>query len=178
MRASFHQKKYDIYQVSRYTRALHCVKKTFLPLWMDRPKLQNLVFHGVLSFKLNDLITSFLRLCGNLVWCILYVSIMGTNIFSLSHARDKTKKNISLFLYRAQNLPSLSFLSTNITLSTFLILAVCWTRVIWTLLKVESLWLSGRASERGIRRSEVRFLMGLRIFSLSNACDKMKNIFL
>ena len=37
-------------------------------------------------------------------------------------------------------------------------------------LTVESLWLSGRASERGIRRSEVRFpALGLRIFSLSHA---------
>ena len=27
-------------------------------------------------------------------------------------------------------------------------------------LNVESLWLSGRASERGIRKSEVRFFMG------------------
>ena len=32
---------------------------------------------------------------------------MGTQNFPLSHARDKTKKYFSLFLYRAQNLPSL-----------------------------------------------------------------------
>ena len=38
----------------------------------------------------------------------------------------------------------------------------------------ESLWLSGRASERGIRKSEVRFL---RIFSLSHARDKTIKIF-
>ena len=31
---------------------------------------------------------------------------------------------------------------------------------------MESLWLSGRASERGIRRSEVRFLMGTQNFFL------------
>ena len=43
------------------------------------------------------------------------------------------KKHLSFFPYRAQNLPSLLFLSTNITLSTLLILAVCWTHVIWTL---------------------------------------------
>ena len=54
----------------------------------------------------------------------------GLRIFSLSHARNKTKKHLSLCLYRAQNLPSLLFLSTNITLSTLLILAVCRTRVI------------------------------------------------
>ena len=51
---------------------------------------------------------------------------------TLVRARGKTKEHLSLFLYRAQNLPSLSFLSTNITLSTLLILAVCRTRVIWT----------------------------------------------
>ena len=34
----------------------------------------------------------------------------------------------------------------------------------WNLLTVESLWLSGRASERGIRRSEVCSLMGTQIF--------------
>ena len=66
-------------------------------------------------------------------------------------------------------------------LSTLLILAVYRTRVVYELRElpiVESLWLSGRASEHGIRRSEVRFLMELRIFSLYHACDKMRNIFL
>ena len=43
---------------------------------------------------------------------------------------------------------------------------------------MESLWLSGRASERGIRKSEVRFLMRTQNFSLSHACEKTKNIFL
>ena len=33
-------------------------------------------------------------------------------IFSLSHARDKTKKHLFLFLYQGQNLPSPLFLST------------------------------------------------------------------
>ena len=80
-----------------------------------------------------------------------------------------SEKHLFLFLYRAQKLLSLSllFLSTNITPSTWLIPAV------------ESLWLSGRASERGIRRSEVRFLMETQIFfSLSHARDMTKNIFL
>ena len=36
----------------------------------------------------------------------------------------------------------------------------------------------GRASERGIRRSEVRFLVASQNFSLSHARDKTKNIFL
>ena len=36
-------------------------------------------------------------------------SSWGLRIFSLSYARDKTKKHLSLFSYRAQNLPSLLF---------------------------------------------------------------------
>ena len=88
--------------------------------------------------------------------------------FLLSHARDKTKKQLSLFLYRAQNLSSLLFLSTNITLSTLLILVVC-RRVSYELRnRPRSPWslcgLVVRASERGIRRSEVRFLMGTQNF--------------
>ena len=40
---------------------------------------------------------------------------------------------------------------------------------------IEPLWLSGKASERWIQRSEVRFLMGTQIFfSLSYARDKME----
>ena len=38
-----------------------------------------------------------------------------------------------------------------------------------------SLWLSGRASVRGMRRSKVRFLTGTKNFSLSHARDKTKN---
>ena len=34
-------------------------------------------------------------------------SSWGLRTFSLSHARDKTKKHLTLFLHRAQNLPSL-----------------------------------------------------------------------
>ena len=37
------------------------------------------------------------------------MSSRGIGIFFLSHARDKTRKKISLFLYRAQNLPSFLF---------------------------------------------------------------------
>ena len=44
---------------------------------------------------------------------------------------------------------------------------------------VESLWLSGRASERGIRRSEVRFLMGTQNFFLCpTLVTRRKNTFL
>ena len=52
-------------------------------------------------------------------------------------------------------------------LSTLLILAVYRTRVVYELRElpiVESLWLSGRASQHGIRRSEFRFLMGTQNF--------------
>ena len=42
----------------------------------------------------------------------------------------------------------------------------------------ESLWLSGRASESGIRRSEVRFVIGTQKFSLFHARDKTKIIFI
>ena len=73
-------------------------------------------------------------------------------------------------------------LFTNITLSTLLILAVRRTRVIWTSsetsLTMESLWLSGRASESGIQRSEVRFVIGTQKFSLFHARDKTKIIFI
>ena len=46
-------------------------------------------------------------------------------------------------------------------------------------LTIGSVWLSSRASERGIRRSEIRFLMGTQNFFLPRARDKTKkNIFL
>ena len=53
----------------------------------------------------------------------------GLRIFSLSHALDKIKNIFLYFFTELKNLPSLLFLSTNITLSTLLILAVCRTRV-------------------------------------------------
>ena len=75
------------------------------------------------------------------------------------------EKNIFVYFFtelKTYHLPN--FFSTNITPSTLLILAVFRTRVRWTSqltsLTVASLWLSGRASERGIRWFEVRFLMG------------------
>ena len=110
-------------------------------------------------------------------WAVCFLLFLASRAWDkekyLSHARVKTKKHLPLFLYRDQYLPSLLFLSSNITLSTLLILAVCRTRVKWTSKQtshtVESLWLSGRASERGIRRSEVRFLVRT---SLSHVRDK------
>ena len=41
---------------------------------------------------------------------------------------------------------------------------VSYMNFVIVLLTIESLWLSGRASERGIRRSEVRFLKGNFLF--------------
>ena len=37
---------------------------------------------------------------------------------------------------------------------------MCHMNFVIDLIPIESLWLSGRASEHGIQRSEVRFLMG------------------
>ena len=42
------------------------------------------------------------------------------------------------------------------------------------LLTIGSVWLSSRASERGIRRSEIRFLMGTQNFFRPHARDKTK----
>ena len=88
-----------------------------------------------------------------------------------------------LSLCRAQNLPSFLFYLQNMTLTTLLILAVCRTCVIWTslwaLLTIESLWLSGRASKRGIRRSEVRFpYRDSDYYLCPTLVTKRKNIFL
>ena len=59
---------------------------------------------------------------------------------------------------------------------TFQTVAVCWTPVIHELSYglLKSLWLSCRASEHNIRRSEFNFSWRLRIFSLSKAGDKTK----
>ena len=79
------------------------------------------------------------------------------------HARDKLRT-------RRKTSFSISLPSSKLTISTISIYKhyaidiadpstmqeACHTR---TSLSVESLWLSGRASERGIRTSEVRFLM-------------------
>ena len=42
----------------------------------------------------------------------------------------------------------------------------------------QSLWLSGRALEQGIQRLTFDSSWGIRMFSLSHASDKTKNIFL
>ena len=56
----------------------------------------------------------------------------GDSEFFLCPTFVTRRKTSILILNRAQNLPSLLFLSTDNTLSTFLILAVCRKRVIWT----------------------------------------------
>ena len=71
---------------------------------------------------------------------------------------------VTRFLYWAQNLSSLLLLSTNIIYAIDIadpssMQDACDMNFVTNSLTVESLWLSGRASERGIRRSEVRFFM-------------------
>ena len=61
---------------------------------------------------------------------MLYVESI-LRCLTLSHSWQD-EKHLSLFIFRAQNLTSLLFLSTNITLSTLLILAVWRTLVKWT----------------------------------------------
>ena len=61
--------------------------------------------------------------------------LMGTQnffffFFSFVPHLCRDEKHLPLFPYQAQNLSSLLFLSTNITLLTLLILAVRWTHVI------------------------------------------------
>ena len=76
------------------------------------------------------------------------------------------QKYLSLFLYRAQSFPSFLFY-----LQTWRY-QYCWSKQdaerlsyeIRNALTIESLWLSGGAPERGIRRSGVRFLMGTQNF--------------
>ena len=109
---------------------------------------------------------------------------MRTQNFSSSHARDKIKKHLSLFLYRAQNLTIFLFLLTKHDAyeiadpSSLHDAYHAWTSE-WALPTTESPWLSCRASERGVRRFEVRFSWGLRIFPLSHARDETgKNFFI
>ena len=83
----------------------------------DRLSLEKRITYQNLSTKPSNNRTLFFA-----VICPVFVprSWQDVNIFRL-------------FLYLAQNLPSLLFLSTKITLSTLLILAVCRLRFIWTL---------------------------------------------
>ena len=71
------------------------------------------------------------------------------------------KKSSSISLL---TLKLILFYLQNIMISTLLIPEVFRTHVIyelpeWALLTIDSLWLSGRASECGIQRSEVQFLI-------------------
>ena len=102
--------------------------------------------------------------------------LMGTQNFLCPTLVTRRKTSFFISLPSSKLTLSLIFLSTNTTLSTLLIPAVCRTRVIWTStsLAVVSLRLSGRASERRIRRSKVRFLMGTQNLSLFHARDKTK----
>ena len=78
-------------------------------------------------------------------------------------------KNIFLYFFiELKTYHPFFIILTNTTLSTSLILVVGSMRVMWTsqwaLLTVEFLWFSDRASEHGIRGTEVRFLMGTQNF--------------
>ena len=100
----------------------------------------------------------------------------------ISTRYDK-RKNIFLYFFTELKTYHLLFLSTNVTLSTLLILAVCRTRVIHELHKTPSSpWsICSSVVEHQSAESEglrVDSSWGLRIFSLSHARDKTKNIFL
>ena len=96
------------------------------------------------------------------------------------HTRRKTSFSISL---PSSKLTISLILFINTTLTTSLILILCRTRLVHELrngpLSVDSLCLSDRVSKRGIRRSEVGFLMGTRnIFLCPTLVIRPKNIFL
>ena len=91
-----------------------------------------------------------------------FVSSWGFRIFSLSHARDKTK-HIFLCFYTELKCCHLSYSIYNHDTIEVAHLSS---------MQRVSLWLSGRASKRGTRRSEVRFLMWTQNNSLFHACDK------
>ena len=75
-------------------------------------------------------------LVSNLTWNLkVWGSLphVDSEFFSLFHVYDKDEKNILLFFFTKLKAYHLSILSTNITLSTLLILAVCRKRVIWSI---------------------------------------------
>ena len=85
------------------------------------------------------------------------------------------KSNLSV-AYNSSKFNIYPVLFTNMMLSTLLILAVCTRRVVYELrngLAHQSLWLRGRASERGICSS-----WGLRIVSFVPRLWQNKEIFL
>ena len=96
-----------------------------------------------------------------------FVSSWGFRIFSLSHARDKTK-HIFLCFYTELKCCHLSYSIYNHDTIEVAHLSS---------MQRVSLWLSGRASKRGTRRSEVRFLMWTQNNSLFHACDETKTSF-
>ena len=74
---------------------------------MSYSKLKTCILGNCIERETIDSIlkTSEARLRSE-VWGSLPQS-WGLRIFCLSYARDKTKRHLSLFLYRAQNLPSI-----------------------------------------------------------------------
>ena len=110
---------------------------------------------------------SNLRLSDSALRCS---TARGLRIFSFVPRLWQDEKHLSLFLYRAKNLSSLLFYLQTWRYLTLLILAAWRTRIIRSC-SPKSLWLSGRASERKIRRSEFDSWWGFRIFSLFHARD-------
>ena len=81
-----------------------------------------------------------------------------------SNVRPSLRCSTFFIFYRAQNLPSLFFYhdkhdAIDIADPSCSMQDACYMNF-EIQFNVESLWLSGRASQRGIGRSELRFLMG------------------
>ena len=89
------------------TSDLRIPRSNALPLFLFKQIIHIYIYPKTIEKSLNE--NSLVELFSG-----------RASIFSLSHGRDG----------RAQYIPYLLFLSTNITLSTFLILAVCRTRVV------------------------------------------------
>ena len=102
--------------------------------------------------------------------------LMGTQNFFFVPRSWQDEKNLTPFLYRAQNFPSL-FLVTNMTLSTLQYAG----RVSYELRNRPRSPLSlcnSVVEHRSAESKSLRFdSCGLRIFCLSHARDKTKNIF-
>ena len=101
--------------------------------------------------------------------------------FTERQASQFNTKHVSLFLYRAQNLTIFLFLLTKHDVndiadpSSLQDAYHAWTSE-WALPTTDSPWLSCRASEGGVRRFEVRFSWGLRIFSCPTLVTRRKKI--
>ena len=101
--------------------------------------------------------------------------------FSLSHTNDKTK-SISFYFFTKHKTSHFSYSvykhdAIDIA-NTSSMQDACHTNFVLDLVTVKSLWLSSRALDRGIRRSEVGFLMGTQNFFFVPCLWQDENIFL